>query len=228
MSDTKRVVILGGHGKVALLAAPKLASAGYVVDSVIRNPAQCADITAAEGNPVVLDIEQADVEELTKTFDGAQAVVFAAGAGGGNPERTHRVDYEAAVRSMTAAERAGVRRFVLVSYAGADVGIEKVDPNNSFYPYAKAKHDADAHLRETGLDFTILGPGKLTLEPETGKIQLADLDGTIDGRRPTDNEGNTSRANVAAVIAHVVTADVANRQTVTFYDGPTPIAEAIR
>lgn len=228
MSDTQRVVILGGHGKVALLAAPKLATAGYVVDSVIRNPAQSAEIEAADGNPVVLDIEQAGVEELTKAFDGAQAVVFAAGAGGGNPERTHRVDYEAAVRSMTAAERAGVDRFVLVSYAGADVGIEKVDPNNSFYPYAKAKHDADAQLRETGLDFTILGPGKLTLEPGTGNIRLAALDGTIDGRQPRDDEGDTSRDNVASVIAHVVTTDAAIRRTVTFYDGPTPITEAIR
>lgn len=228
MSDSKRVVILGGHGKVALLAAPKLASAGAVVESVIRNPDQSAEVEAARGEPVVLDIEQTDVEELTKAFDGARAVVFAAGAGGGNPERTHRVDYEAAVRSMTAAERAGVHRFLLVSYAGADVGIEKVDPSSSFYPYAKAKHDADAHLRETGLDFTILGPGKLTLEPGTGKIRLADLDGTINGRQPRDDEGNTSRDNVAAVIAHVVTTDAAIRRTVTFYDGPTPITEAIR
>ncbi|MES0837559.1 NAD(P)H-binding protein [Nocardiopsis tropica] len=226
MSDAERVVVLGGHGKVALLTAPKLTSAGYSVDSVIRDPAQSADVEAAGGNPVVLDIERADVEALTEAFDGARAVVFAAGAGGGDPARTARVDHEAAVRAMRAAEKAGVRRFVIVSYAGAWVDVDRIDPDNPFYAYAKAKHDADAHLRGTELDFTILGPGNLTLEPATGKIRLADADGTIDGRQPGD-EGRTSRDNVAEVITHVITANAGIRQTVNFYDGPTPIPEAL-
>lgn len=228
MSDAKRVVILGGHGKVALLTAPKLKSAGYSVDSVIRDSAQSAEVEAAGGNPVVLDIEQADDEDLTKVFDGAQAVVFAAGAGGGNPARTNRVDRDAAVRSMTAAKKAGIKRFVLVSYAGAGVDVDRVDPESSFFTYAKAKHDADAQLKETELEFTILGPGKLTLEPATGKIQLADADGTINGQQPGDDEGHTSRDNVATVITHVITANAGVRQTVNFYDGRTPISEAIQ
>ncbi|WDZ93470.1 NAD(P)H-binding protein [Nocardiopsis sp. HUAS JQ3] len=227
MSDTKRVVILGGHGKVALLTAPKLTNAGYRVDSLIRDPGQSTDVEAVGGDPVVLDIEQADVEALTRAFDGAQAVVFAAGAGGGSPARTNQVDYEAAVRAMAAAQAAGVRRFVTVSYAGAAVDVDRIDPDNSFYAYAKAKHDADAHLRETGLDYTILGPGMLTLEPATGRIRLADADGTIDGRPPGE-EGHTSRDNVAEVITHVITADAAIRQTVNFYDGQTPISQALR
>ncbi|MEV1025641.1 SDR family oxidoreductase [Streptomyces sp. NPDC050264] len=228
MSDAKRVVILGGHGKVALLTAPRLTSAGCSVDSVIRDPAQSAEVEAAGGNPVVLDVEQAGVEELSKAFDGAQAVVFAAGAGGGSPTRTNNVDYEAAVRSMAAAKAAGIKRFVMVSYAGAGHDCEKLDPDDSFYAYAKAKHDADAHLRQTELDFTILGPGKLTLEPATGTIQLADPDGTIGGRQPGDDEAHTSRDNVAEVITHVITANAGIRQTVIFYDGRTPIPEAIR
>lgn len=223
----ERVVILGGHGKIALLAAPKLSDAGYAVESVIRNPEQSGDIEAAGRTAVVLDIETAGVDELAQAFSGATAVVFSAGAGGGSPERTHAVDFEAAVRAMTAAEQAGVARFVIVSYSRASVDIDNLDPENSFYPYAKAKHDADEHLRGTGLDYTILGPGMLTLEPATDKIQLADAEGKIDGRAPEGQESNTSRENVAAVITHVISANTSLRQTVNFYDGETSIADAL-
>lgn len=223
MSDDKRIVIIGGHGKVALLAAPKLKAAGYVVDSIIRNPGQSDGVRRAGGNPVVLDIESAGVDQLASAFKGAQAIVFSAGAGGGNPQRTHAVDYEAATRAMQAAEQAGVKRFVMVSYAGADRDVHRLDPSDSFYPYARAKHDADAKLRESALEWTILGPALLTLEPATGKIQLVESAG---GDWPEDKRV-TSRDNVAEVITHVIRTGAAKRQTVNFYDGDTPIAEAI-
>lgn len=223
----ERIVILGGHGKIALLAAPLLTDAGYAVDSVIRDPAQSSGVEAAGGTAVVLDIEQAGVEDLAAAFSGARAIVFSAGAGGGNPDRTRAVDLDAAVRAMTAAEQAGVRRFVMVSYATAGIDVDRLAPDNSFYAYAKAKHDADARLRESGLDFTILGPGKLTLEPATGRIQVADSHGEVTGRELAAEEKATSRGNVAEVITHVIAHDAAVRQTVAFYDGGTPIAEAL-
>lgn len=223
MSDSKRIVIIGGHGKVALLAAPKLSAAGYRVDSIIRNPDHAGSVRAAGGHPVELDIESADVDAMTDVFEGASAVVFSAGAGGGNPQRTRAVDYEAATRAMQAAEQAGVKRFVMVSYAGADKAVHQLDPTDSFYPYAKAKHDADAKLRESALDWTILGPALLTLEPATSKIQRADTAGTD----WSEDKQVTSRDNVAEVITHVISTGAATRQTVDFYDGDTPIAEAI-
>ncbi|MGJ6979301.1 SDR family oxidoreductase [Aestuariimicrobium soli] len=212
-----RIVILGGHGKVALLAAPRLVAAGRSVDAVIRNPKHADDVRAAGANPVVLDIERATTVELAELFTGAEAVVFSAGAGGGNPARTHAVDFEAAVRSMDAAARAGVPRFVTVSYATADTDVDTLDPADSFFPYARAKHDADAYLRGTDLDWTILGPGRLTLDEATGLIDR-------DLAHPT---GATSRDNVAAVITHVVTTGAGSRETINFYDGEVPIAEAI-
>lgn len=223
MTDTNRVVIVGGHGKVALLAAGKLKSAGYAVDSVIRNPGQSDAVRAAGGNPVVLDIESADVDQLAAAFTGARAVVFSAGAGGGNPARTHAVDYEAAIRAMAAASQAGVRRFVMVSYATASTDVHRLDPGDSFYPYARAKHDADEKLRESTLDYTILGPALLTAEPATGKITLTE----DAGDDWPDNKRVTSRENVAEAIAHVIKADAAVRQTVNFYDGATPIADVM-
>lgn len=228
MSDSARVVILGGHGKIALLAAPKLKAAGFAVDSVIRNPDQSSDVEAAGANPVVLDIETADTEALADLFAGAQAVVFSAGAGGGSPERTRAVDLEAAKRSIDAAEQAGVKRFVMVSYATASVDSDRVDPESSFYPYVQAKHGADEHLRASSLDFTILGPGGLTLEPSSGKVLIADSGGDVDGQTPADDVRVTSRDLVADVITHVLAESAAVRETVNFYDGQTPIAEAIR
>ncbi|PRB68091.1 SDR family oxidoreductase [Arthrobacter sp. MYb213] len=227
MSEANRVVIIGGHGKVALLAAPKLASHGLSVESVIRNPEHSEEISALGATPVVLDIEQADVDSLAQHFAGAKAVVFSAGAGGGSPERTLAVDYEAAVRTMKAAEQAGVKRFVMVSYARASVDINSLEKDNSFYTYAKAKHDADAFLRATDLDFTILGPGLLTLDQSTARVTLADEVGNIHGRAPENDEGNTARETVADVVTHVVAKDAAIKQTVNFYDGNTPITEAI-
>ena len=227
MSDSARVVILGGHGKIALLAAPKLKAAGFAVDSVIRNPDQSSDVEAAGANQVVLDIETADTQALADLFAGAQAVVFSAGAGGGSPERTKAVDLEAAKRSIDAAEQAGVKRFVMVSYASASVDRDRVDPESSFYPYVEAKAGADEHLRASDLDFTILGPGGLTLEPSTGKVLIADAAGDLDGDRPADEVRVTSRELVADVITHVIAESAAVRETVNFYDGQTPIAEAI-
>ncbi|GAA1182986.1 NAD(P)H-binding protein [Nesterenkonia xinjiangensis] len=227
MAENKRVVIVGGHGKVALLAAPKLAAAGWSVDSLIRDPGQRDDIDAAGANPVVLDIEQADVDQLAETFSGAAAVVFAAGAGGGNPDRTRAVDRDAAVRTMDAAEKAGVSRYVMVSYVRAETDVDTLDRSSSFYPYAEAKHHADAHLRGTGLDWTILGPGSLTREPATRALQVVDGAGLIDGRQPAREEVGTSRENVAEAITHVLTAGAVVRRTVNFYDGETPLEEAL-
>lgn len=226
MSEMKRVVIVGGHGKVALLATDKLKSAGYAVDSIIRNPEQNSDVQTAGGQPVVLDIEKADVDELAAAFSDAEAIVFSAGAGGGSPERTRAVDYEAATRAVDAAEKADVRRFIMVSYAGAAVDVDRIDPESAFYTYARAKHDADAHLRQSSLDYTILGPGRLTAEAVTGKLRLVDSTGG-DGDNVTKDERATSRENVAEVITRVIKAKAATRQTVNFHDGDTPIAEAI-
>lgn len=228
MSDADRVVILGGHGKIALLAAPKLKEAGFSVDSVIRNPAQSADVESAGANPIVLDIEKADTDALAEAFAGAKAVVFSAGAGGGDPERTRAVDLEAAKRSIDACAQAGVNRYVIVSYSSAGVDLDRVDPDNSFYPYVQAKHGADEYLRASSLDYTVLGPGGLTLEPSRGSVLLADGSGDVDGNTPDSDTRVTSRELVADVMTHVIAENAAVRETVNFYDGDTPIADAVK
>ena len=164
-----RVIVIGGHGKVALQLARILTERGDEVSSVFRNPDHSDEVAATGAKPVVADIEQLDTDALADLLAGHDAVVFSAGAGGGNPARTYAVDRDAAIRVIDAAAQAGVRRFVMVSYfgAGPDHGVPQDDP---FFAYAEAKAAADAHLRASDLDWTVLGPGRLTLDPPTGRI----------------------------------------------------------
>jgi len=222
----KKIVVIGAHGKIAQLAAPRLVRAGFAVDGLIRNPDHADDVRATGANPVQLSLEEAGVDDLARAFAGADAVVFSAGAGGGNPARTDAVDRRGAIRAMDAAQQAGVDRFVMVSYARSLVDVDTLDPDSSFFPYAQAKHDADEHLRSTSLDYTILGPGRLTLEPATEQLVIADEAGRVPDLAAED--AVTSRENVAAVIAHVLTTGAGSGRTINFYDGQTPIAEAIR
>ncbi len=211
-----RIILFGGHGKIALLAEPILAGRGDSVTAVIRNPEHADDVRAAGAEPLVADVEQLDVAALATLIEGHDAVVWSAGAGGGNPDRTRAVDRDAAIRTMDAAERAGAKRYVMVSYFGSSPE-HGVDPENSFFPYAEAKAVADEHLRASGLDWTVLGPSTLTLGEASG---LIDAD--------TAEPGSVSRANVARVIAAALADDGTIRRTIRFNDGGTPVAEALR
>lgn len=211
-----RILIIGGHGKVALLLEPLLVAAGHEVSAVIRRPEQAAEVADTGATPLVADITAGDVEALAELFDGQEVIVWSAGAGGGSAERTYAVDRDAAIRSMDAAAAAGARRYVMVSYfgAGPDHG---VDPSDSFYAYAEAKTAADAHLRETALDWTILQPSSLTLDPPTGLINVDDERGS-----------HVPRADVAAVIAASIAEPTTIGKTIRFNTGDLPIAQALR
>ena len=209
-----RIVIIGGHGKVALHLARILTERGDEVSSVFRNPDHSDDVAATGAEPVVADIEKLDTDALAALLAGHDAVVFSAGAGGGNPARTYAVDRDAAIRVIDAAAKAGVRRFVMVSYfgAGPDHGVPQDDP---FFAYAEAKAAADAHLRASDLNWTVLGPGRLTLDAPTGRIGIGQA------------KGQVSRADVALVAAAALADDSTIGRTIEFNNGDTPIAEAL-
>jgi uncharacterized protein YbjT (DUF2867 family) len=209
-----RIIVFGGHGKVALQLARILTQRGDQVSSVFRNRDQSDDVAATGAEPVVADIERLDTNALTDLVGGHDAVVFSAGAGGGNPRRTYAVDRDAAIRVIDAAAQAGVKRFVMVSYFGArpDHGVPQDDP---FFAYAEAKAAADAHLRDSDLDWTVLGPGRLTLDPATGKITVGQANGQV------------SRADVALVAAAALADDSTIRRTIEFNNGDIPIADAL-
>ncbi len=213
-----RIVVIGGHGKVALQLARILTERGDEVNSVFRNPDHSDEVAATGAKPVVADIEQLDTNALADLLAGHDAVVFSAGAGGGNPARTYAVDRDAAIRVIDAAGQAGIKRFVMVSYfgAGPDHGVPQDDP---FFAYAEAKAAADTHLRASELDWTVLGPGRLTLEAATGRIVARPAQGA--------EKGSVSRADVALVVAAALANHSTIRRTIEFNNGDIPIAVAL-
>lgn len=213
-----RIAIIGGHGNVALHLSALLTGEGHSVTSIIRNPDHAGDVAATGATPVVLDVEDSTTAEIAAALRGHDAVVWSAGAGGGNPERTYAVDRDAAIRSMDAAGEAGVGRYVMVSYLGARRE-HGVPADHSFFAYAEAKAAADEYLRGTELAWTILGPGALTDRPGTGLIEVEPLP-----------EGNreTSRSNTAAVAAAVLDLPGTAGRTIEFTDGTLPIAAALQ
>lgn len=210
-----RILIVGGHGKIALLLSPLLVAQGDEVTAIIRNPDHAGAVSATGAVPSVADVEALDVGALAGLLAGHDAVVWSAGAGGGNPARTYAVDRDAAIRTTDAAAAAGVRRFVMVSYFGSGPG-HGVPADSPFFSYAEAKAAADEHLRRSDLDWTVLGPSTLTLDPPTGRIDA----GGAGSRR-------VARGDVAAVVAEVLHRPDTIGRTIRFNSGDTPIAEAL-
>ncbi|MGP6178013.1 SDR family oxidoreductase [Microbacterium sp. A196] len=215
-----RVIVFGGHGRIALLLAPLLVARGDEVTSVIRNPAHVGDVEGTGAAALVADLEQLDTGAISDLVRGHDAVVWSAGAGGGDPKRTYAVDRDTAIRSMDAASAAGVDRYVMVSWFGstADHGVPEQD---SFFPYADAKWAADEHLRSTDLRATILAPGALTFDDPTGRIEL-----------DAPDRSKVARADVAAVIAATLQQPLTIGRTIRFGNGTAesaePIADALK
>jgi len=211
-----RVVIAGGHGKIALILERLLADGGHDPVALIRNPEHEADVSAAGAVPVVLDLEAASVDEVAAVLAGADAVVFAAGAGpGSTAERKLTVDRDGAILLADAAKLAGVPRIVVISAMRAD----DFDPTSDdvFQIYLRAKSEADSAVRASGLDYTIVRPGGLTDEAPTGLV-VADT---------TLPRGSVSRADVAATVAEVLTSGAASGMQFELTEGGLPIAGAL-
>ena len=213
-SDEHGRFIAGAHGQVARRLIRLLACDGHTARGLIRNPDLAADLEADGGVPVVCDLER---EDPTTHARGADAIVFAAGAGPGSGlERKQTVDLGAAVKCVEAARAAGVARFVIVSSIGAqdpDAGPE------AMRPYLHAKADADAAVVASGLDWTIVRPGSLTDDPGTGLVDVA----TELGRR-----GPVPRDDVALVLLETLQAPSTVGLTFEVFGGDVPAAEAVR
>jgi len=202
-----RVVVAGGHGQIGLQLLRLLADRGDEAVGLIRNPAHSDDLRAAGAEPLVCDLEAADEVALD-----ADAVVFAAGAGpGSGAERKWSMDYGGAAKLM----RAGVRRYVMVSAMGA--ADPPAEGGDVFGEYLRAKARADRELAASGLDYTIVRPGRLTDDAPTGLVRI--------GERLS--RGAIPRADVAAVLLAVLDEPRTAGRAFDLVSGDTPIAEAL-
>ena len=213
-----RVVIAGGHGKIALLLERLLAGRGDQAVALVRNPAHVADVQKAGAEAVVCDLEAATAHEVAGLLTGADAVVFAAGAGpGSGAARKDSVDRAASVLMADAAGQAGVGRFVQISSMGAG---QPPQPGSDevWAAYITAKTAAEDDLRSRALDWTIVRPGGLTDAPATGRVRLA---------APPVPRGTVPRADVAAVIAALLDEPGTRHQTLELVSGDTPVEVAV-
>jgi uncharacterized protein YbjT (DUF2867 family) len=212
-----RVVVAGGHGKIALLLERLLADRGDEVVGLVRNPAHVDDVAAAGARAVVCDLEAATVDEVAAHLAGADAVVFAAGAGPGSGiPRKDTVDRGAAVLLADAATAAGVRRYVQISSINADAA-PATETDDVFGSYLRAKKAAEDDLRARPLDWTILRPGRLTDDPPAGTVRLA----------PKVDPGAVSRADVAAVLVALLDTPASVGAVLELVGGETPVDQAV-
>jgi uncharacterized protein YbjT (DUF2867 family) len=208
------VAIAGGHGQIAMQLGQLLVEDGNRVRGIIRKPEQAGDLEALGVEPVVFDLEHDD--GLAGAIEGADAAVFAAGAGpGSGAERKLTMDRDGAIKLIEACREAGVRRYVMVSAMGAQPGITG---DEVFQVYLRAKFEADEALRASDLDWTVIRPGGLTDEPGTGMVALGEQ----------LNRGSIPREDVAATLRLVLPAPNTIGKTLDLVSGTVPVAEAVR
>src|ERR1700759_2718245 len=208
------IAIAGGHGKIAMILGRALAERGDTARGLIRNPSQADDLRAAGIEPVVCDLEGDGAGAAA--VRGADAVVFAAGAGpGSGAARKKTVDRDGAVKLVEAAKAEGISRYLIVSSMGADK--PPADGSEGFGAYLQAKFEADEAVRASGLDYTIVRPGGLTDDPGTGLVTIAEH----------TERGQIPRADVAAVLLACLDTPSTIGRTFDVISGETPIPDAL-
>ena len=213
-----KVLVAGAHGKTARRLVRMLAEDGHEVRGLVRKEEQMPDVEADGAEPVLVDLEEEEVEgAVGEAVEGCDAIIFAAGAGpGSGAARKETMDYGGAAKLVEAAEKQGLRRYLMLSSMGAG------DPeggSEAMRPYLIAKARADERLQESGLDYTIIRPGGLTNEEGTGRIDAAQSL----GRR-----GEISRDDVARTFAEALEVENTYHKTFEILAGDTPIREAFQ
>ncbi|HXH77772.1 SDR family oxidoreductase [Nocardioides sp.] len=211
------LAIVGGNGQIARLLHPLLVARGHTPVALVRSESYRNRLEATGAAVRLLDIEHSTAGDFAGVFEDTDTVIFLAGGGpDGDIERKRTVDLEGSLKSIEAARETGIRRFVQVSAINVD---EPVPDSASpvWRAYVEAKRDADAALRDSGLDWTIIRPGLLTDDPGTGLVELGQ----------DVSRAEVPRADVAAVIAEVVDSGAGIGAQWDLVSGDTSVADAV-
>jgi len=208
-----RVAIAGAHGQIGLRLTRRLAADGNDVVGLIRSPDQAAEIEAAGGRALVCDLETASAGKVATAVSGADAVVFAAGAGpGSGAARKLTMDRDGAIKLLEASPGA---RYLMVSSVGAE---SPPAGDEVFSVYLRAKAEADAAVIASDREYVIVRPGPLLDDPGTGRVRLSTE--PFRERIPRDD--------VAAILAVLIgDPGLAARQVIYAAGGETPVDEAL-
>ncbi|MDN5698536.1 MAG: SDR family oxidoreductase [Rubrobacter sp.] len=212
-----KVAVAGAAGNTASRMIPRLINHGHEVRGLVRKREQLQALQDLGAEATLLDLEEAADEEVRDAIEGVDAIIFAAGAGpGSGPERKQTMDYGGAVKLIEAAKATGVRRYVMLSTMNAG------DPDalgEQMKPYLEAKAAADERLRESGLEYAVIRPGRLTDEAGAGRIEAA---------RSLEGRGEIPRDDVAEALVAALDEEAARNETIDILSGDTPVAEALR
>ena len=213
-----RVVVVGAHGRTGIKIVEQLIAAGDGVVATIRDPRQMADMVKRGAETVILDLEASTGPDFATQFKGADAVVFAAGSGTGE---SSEIDSKGVRKTLRAAEKVGVRRYVAISSIGASTGMRLSGDwaTDEMKDYYKHKRLAGKAIMNSGLDWTIVEPGELTDGKGTGKVTLS-----LEAIPPR----SVSRADVAAVVVVALKAPKTVHKALQLTSGKTAIADAIK
>src|SRR3954468_15298133 len=209
------VAIAGGHGQIARRLASLLAARGDHVRGLIRNPNHAAAVHATGADPVVCDLEAVDSGAIAEAIEGADAVVFAAGAGpGSGTARKLTMDRDGAIKLLAPARPVGAQLYVIISSVGAESPPGGDEP---FSVYLEAKAAADAALAASDRDWTIVRPGPPTDDAGTGGVRLA----------TEPFRADVTRDDVAAVLAAALPEQRSYGVTMYLGGGDDPVEQAL-
>lgn len=206
-----KVLVIGANGQVGKHIVQKLMDKNHEPVAMIRDTDQISNFEKIGAKTVIADLEK----DFSHAFYGVEAVIFAAGSGPHTgADKTIMIDQEGAIKSMKVAEQFGIKRFILLSSMAADRP-EKGPAALKHYLYAKGR--ADAYLRGTSLDYTIIRPGGLTNDQGTGEINVAEK---------ISQFGSIPREDVAHVLVQSLHFLQTINQSYDLISGNTKIAEA--
>lgn len=183
-----RIVVIGASGRTGILVVEALVKAGHSVVGTIRNPRRTVDLVKLGAEVALIDLDSSPLEAIVFAIKGADAVVFAAGSAAGE---TSELDRKGTLRTVRAAEKAGVPRYVSISSIGASTGLSTRSMSEEMKDYYRQKRAAAKHITGSTLQWTILEPGELTDGGGTGKVTLSEA---------AIAEESIPRADVAAAV----------------------------